>query len=85
MEALQRVQFMVSGSGVGLGHSGLGSGAGSPGAGGAEIGLADCRKSTYQIALDFRPYSRSGNKRRVELCNGCHDTEDGRKDKQGGM
>jgi len=43
--------------------------------------LGDCRKITYQIAPDFRPCSRSGNRRIVELCNCFRDAEDGRKDK----
>jgi ribosomal protein S27AE len=39
----------------------------------------------YQIAPDYRSSSRRDNRRIVELCNGCRNTEDGRKDKQDGM
>jgi hypothetical protein len=49
------------------------------------LSLGDCRKMAYQIAPDFRSSSRRDNRRIVELCNGCRNTEDGRKDKQNGM
>ena len=37
------------------------------------------------MAQDFRPPSRSGSGRIVELCARCRDAEGGRKDKPGGM
>ena len=48
-------------------------------------GKGDCRKLAYAIAPDFRSSSRRDNRRIVERCNGCRNTEDGRKDKQDGM
>jgi hypothetical protein len=45
----------------------------------------DCRKRTYQSAPDFRSASRRDNRRIVEPCNCCRNTDGGRKDKQDGM
>jgi hypothetical protein len=47
--------------------------------------LGDCRKITYQIAQGSHSSSRRGDGRIVELCNGRHNAEDGRKDQQAGM
>ncbi len=46
--------------------------------------LGDWRKQSYQIAKDFRSYSRRGSGGIAGLCDRYRNAEDGRKDKYAG-